>query len=137
MAAESTDLTTGPKRSWSWVDLGAATAVVLAAGGVIWSPKLSTAVAKATGALTPVTVSVDLRGVPVANPSALIAEARKEGKALRKSSIGPEPAKKPSKPSREDMKGREPDMRGIVTTVGWCLCCVPRISMMCSCVLRD
>ena len=80
MAAESSAPTPRPNRPWSWVDLGAAAAVLLAAGGVIWSPKLSTAVAKATGALTPVTVSVDLRGVPVADPAALIAEARKEGK---------------------------------------------------------
>jgi hypothetical protein len=67
-------------RSWSLVDLGAAVAVVLAAGGVIWSPKLSTSVAKATGALTPVIVSVDVRGIPVANPTALIDQARSEGK---------------------------------------------------------
>ena len=46
-------------RSWSLVDLGAAAAVVLAVGGVIWSPKLSGAVARATGALQPVTVTVD------------------------------------------------------------------------------
>ena len=67
-------------RSWSLVDLGAAAAVVLAAGGVIWSPKLSGAIAKATGSMAPVTVMVDVRGVPAANPAALIAGAREDGK---------------------------------------------------------
>ncbi len=68
-----------PARVWSLVDLGAAAAVVLAAAGVIWSPKLSTAVAQATGGLQPVTVLVDVRGVPVAAPDALLASARKAG----------------------------------------------------------
>lgn len=77
MAADSTQ---GSPRRWNLVDLGAAVAVVLAAAGVIWSPKLSGAVAKATGALVPVTVTVDVRGVPVADPAALIAAAREEGK---------------------------------------------------------
>lgn len=67
-------------RSWSLVDLGAAAAVVLAAAGVIWSPKLSTAVAQATGGLQPVKVLVDVRGVPAADPAALISEAQKAGK---------------------------------------------------------
>lgn len=67
-------------RSWSPVDLGAAAAVLLAAGGVIWSPKLSTAVAQATGGLQPVTVQVDVRGVPVADPGSLISAAQQAGK---------------------------------------------------------
>jgi hypothetical protein len=67
-------------RSWSLVDLGAAAAVLLAAAGVIWSPKLSTAVAQATGGLQPVTVLVDVRGVPVADPARLLAAARNQGK---------------------------------------------------------
>jgi hypothetical protein len=67
-------------RRFSLVDAGAALAVLLAAGGVIWSPKLSGAVAKATGALRPVTVLVDVRGVAVADPAALMAEARAKGK---------------------------------------------------------
>jgi len=54
-------------RRWSLVDAGAAVAVLLAAAGVIWSPKLSGAVARATGGLEPVTVLVDVRGVPVAD----------------------------------------------------------------------
>ena len=67
-------------RGWSLVDAGAAVAVLLAAAGVIWSPKLSSAVAKATGDLQTVTVMVDVRGVPVADPTALLAAAEKEGK---------------------------------------------------------
>jgi len=58
-------------RRFSLVDAGAAAAVLLAAAGVIWSPKLSGAVARATGVLVPVTVMVDVRGVPVADPAAL------------------------------------------------------------------
>lgn len=57
---------------WGPVDIGAAAAVLLAAAGVVWSPKLSNSVASATGQLTPVTVLVDVRGVPVADPAALI-----------------------------------------------------------------
>jgi hypothetical protein len=69
-----------PGRSWSLIDLGAGAAVLLAIGGVIWSPKLSGAIARATGALQPVTVMVDVRGVPSADPQALLDSARKEGK---------------------------------------------------------
>lgn len=65
---------------WSVVDLAAGLAVLLAAGGVIWSPKLSGAVAKATGALVPVTVTVDVRGVPAVDPEGLIAAAQRQGK---------------------------------------------------------
>ena len=68
------------RRSWSVVDLGAAVAVLLAAVGVLWSPKLSGTVAKATGALRPVTVTVDVRGVPSADPAALLRSAEAEGK---------------------------------------------------------
>jgi len=80
MVPERNPVPLSQRRSWGLVDLGAALAVVLAAGGVIWSPKLSTSIAMATGALTPVVVSVDVRGVPVANPTALIDQARQEGK---------------------------------------------------------
>ena len=79
--APERDLTPAPQgRSWSLVDIGAAAAVVLAAAGVIWSPKLSGAVAKATGSLVPVTVLVDVRGVPVADPQGLVQAAQREGK---------------------------------------------------------
>ena len=67
-------------RRFSLVDAGAAAAVLLAAAGVIWSPKLSGAVARATGSLVPVTVMVDVRGVPVANPDSVITAARDSGK---------------------------------------------------------
>jgi hypothetical protein len=67
-------------RRFGVVDAGAALAVILAAAGVIWSPKLSGAVAKATGAMRPVTVLVDVRGIPAADPAALMAEARRNGK---------------------------------------------------------
>ena len=67
-------------RRFGLVDAGAALAVVLAAAGVIWSPKLSGAIAKATGAMQPVTVLVDVRGIPVADPQALIDGARRDGK---------------------------------------------------------
>jgi hypothetical protein len=67
-------------RRFGLVDAGAALAVLLAAGGVIWSPKLSGTIARATGAMQPVTVLVDVRGIPAADPQALIAEARRDGK---------------------------------------------------------
>jgi hypothetical protein len=62
------------------VDAGAAAAVLLAAAGVVWSPKLSGTVARATGGLVPVTVMVDVRGVPVANPASVVDAARDAGK---------------------------------------------------------
>ena len=55
-------------------------AVLLAAAGVIWSPKLSGSLARATGGLVPVTVMVDVRGIPVANPTSVIDAARSSGK---------------------------------------------------------
>lgn len=72
--------TSSNQRSWSLLDLGAASAALLAFVGVVWSPKLSGAVAKVTGGEVPVTVLVDVRGAPVADPPALIEAARKEGK---------------------------------------------------------
>lgn len=67
-------------RAWSLVDLGAAAALLLAGAGVIWSPKLSSTVATATGGMQPVTVLIDVRGIAVADPSALIAAAEQAGK---------------------------------------------------------
>lgn len=67
-------------RRFGMVDAGALLAVLLAAGGVIWSPRLSGAVARATGATRPVTVFVDVRGIPVADPQSLIRSARQEGR---------------------------------------------------------
>jgi len=70
----------GSSRRFSLVDAGAAAAVLLAAAGVVWSPKLSGTVARATGGLVPVTVMVDVRGVPVANPASVVDAARDAGK---------------------------------------------------------
>ncbi len=71
---------TSPSRSWNLIDLGAAAAVLLAVAGVVWSPKLSGALANATGSMQPVTVTVDVRGVPSADPVALIKSAEAEGR---------------------------------------------------------
>lgn len=70
----------GPKRRFGLVDGAAALAVLMAAAGVIWSPKLSGTIARATGGLQPVTVTVDVRGIPSADPASLIAAARQDGK---------------------------------------------------------
>ena len=70
----------GSSRRFSLVDAGAAAAVLLAAAGIVWSPKLSGTVARATGGLVPVTVMVDVRGVPVANPASVVDAARDAGK---------------------------------------------------------
>ena len=67
-------------RPWNPIDLGAAAAVLLALVGVFWSPKLGVSVARATGGLQPVTVTVDVRGAPAANASGLIRSAQAEGK---------------------------------------------------------
>ena len=71
---------TSSSRSWNLIDLGAAAAVLLAVAGVVWSPKLSGAVASATGSSQPVTVTVDVRGVPSADPASLLKSAQAEGK---------------------------------------------------------
>jgi hypothetical protein len=62
------------------VDVAAIGAVLVAAVGVVWSPKLSSTVAQATGGLVPVTVLVDVRGIPVADPEGLIEASRREGR---------------------------------------------------------
>lgn len=80
MPPESTPAAPGGSSRWGLVDIGAAGAVLLAIAGVVWSPKLSGAVATATGAMQPVTVIVDVRGIPSADPDGLIAAAREEGK---------------------------------------------------------
>ncbi|MFL0727265.1 MAG: DUF4330 domain-containing protein [Prochlorococcus sp.] len=58
----------------------AALLALLALGGVLWSPKLSNSVAKATGALIPIQLTVDVRNIPVADPKALIQAALDQGK---------------------------------------------------------
>ncbi|MFN9646360.1 MAG: DUF4330 domain-containing protein [Cyanobacteriota bacterium] len=79
MASEPPDSPSRPSRRWSPVDVAAGVAVFLAAVGVIWSPKLSNAVDKATGGVVPVTVSVDVRGEPAADSAALFRAIAAEG----------------------------------------------------------
>jgi len=60
---------------------GLAAAIGLAAlAGVLWSPKLSNTVARATGSVKPVQISVDVRGIPAADPGRLIDEALQAGR---------------------------------------------------------
>ena len=65
-------------RSLSPIDAVAGLVALAALGGVIWSPKLSNAVAKATGAVKPVQVSVDVRHLISADPETLFNAAREE-----------------------------------------------------------
>ena len=65
-------------RSVSPIDAVAGVVALAALGGVIWSPKLSSAVAKATGAIKPVQVSVDVRHLVSADPEQLLNAAREE-----------------------------------------------------------
>ena len=65
-------------RSLSPIDAVAGVVALAALGGVIWSPKLSNAVAKATGAVKPVQVSVDVRHLVSADPEQLLNAAREE-----------------------------------------------------------
>jgi len=65
-------------RTLSPIDAAAGVVALAALGGVIWSPKLSNAVAKATGAVKPVQVSVDVRHLVSADPEQLFSAAREE-----------------------------------------------------------
>ena len=67
-------------RGLSVLDATAGFIALLAIGGVIWSPKLTNAVAKANGSVKPVQVMVDVRRVSAANPEAVIQEALASGK---------------------------------------------------------
>jgi len=67
-------------RSLSVIDAAAAIVALVAVGGVLWSPKLSNTVARATGAVKPVEVTVDVRNTSAADPDQLIAEALKSGR---------------------------------------------------------
>ncbi|HJO77959.1 MAG TPA: DUF4330 family protein, partial [Prochlorococcaceae cyanobacterium Fu_MAG_134] len=53
------------------LDGAAALVALLALGGVLWSPKLSNSIAKATGVLRPIQLTVDVRNVPAADPVGL------------------------------------------------------------------
>lgn len=61
------------------LDGAAALAALLALGGVLWSPKLSNSIAKATGVLRPIQLTVDVRNVPAADPVGLIETALAQG----------------------------------------------------------
>ena len=65
-------------RSLSPIDAVAGVVALAALVGVIWSPKLSSAVAKATGAVKPVQVSVDVHRLYSADPEQLLNSAREE-----------------------------------------------------------
>ena len=65
-------------RSLSPIDAVAGVVALSALAGVIWSPKLSNAVAKATGAVKPVQVSVDVHRLYSADPEQLLNSAREE-----------------------------------------------------------
>ena len=63
----------------SALDAAAGLIAILAVGGVVWSPKLSNALAKANGSVKPVQVMVDVRRVSAADPDALVKSALKAG----------------------------------------------------------
>lgn len=67
-------------KAFSWIDGLAGAVALVALAGVIWSPKLSNTVARATGGVKPVQVSVDVRGLPTAQKDQLIADALAYGK---------------------------------------------------------
>ena len=59
---------------------GLAALIALAAlAGVVWSPKLTNAVAQATGAIQPIRVSVDVRHLMADDPEGLMDAIREEG----------------------------------------------------------
>ena len=57
----------------------AVAATVAALAGVVWSPKLTNAVARATGSVKPVEVSVDVRHLQVVDSKAFLESIREEG----------------------------------------------------------
>ena len=57
----------------------AVTATVAALAGVVWSPKLTNGVARATGSVKPVEVSVDVRHLQVVDSEAFLEGIREEG----------------------------------------------------------
>ena len=67
-------------RSLSVIDTAAAVIAVAAVAGVLWSPKLSNTVAKATGSMKTVVMSVDVRNSRVADSAGLIRQALDNGR---------------------------------------------------------
>ena len=80
MASEPSASPSKTPGRWSPVDIAAGAAVLLAAAGVLWSPKLSNAIDRVTGGEVPVTVSVDVRGEPAVDSASLIRSIEAEGK---------------------------------------------------------
>ena len=67
-------------RRLSPVDGVAALIALTALAGVVWSPKLTNAVARATGSVQPVIINVDVRQLVAADPDALMTAMRQEGR---------------------------------------------------------
>ena len=67
-------------RSLSVIDTAAAVIAVAAVAGVLWSPKLSNTVARATGSMKAVVLSVDVRNSRVADSAGLIRQALDNGR---------------------------------------------------------
>ena len=67
-------------RALSAIDAAAMVVALVAVGGLLWSPKLSNTVARATGSVKPVEVTVDVRNTVAADPDGLIEEALKSGR---------------------------------------------------------
>ena len=66
-------------RNLSPIDGAAAVIACLALVGVVWSPKLNQAIAKASGSMQSVGVSVDVRHLQLAQPELLLQSIRDEG----------------------------------------------------------
>ena len=66
-------------RNLSPIDGAAAVIACLALVGVVWSPKLNQAIAKASGSMQSVGVSVDVRNLQLAQPERLLQSIRDEG----------------------------------------------------------
>ena len=67
-------------KSISWMDGVAGAVALLALAGVVWSPKLSNTVARATGSVKPVQVSVDIRNLPIADRAGFFEAALDHGR---------------------------------------------------------
>lgn len=67
-------------RGFSALDATAGLIALGALGGVLWSPKLSNALAKANGSVKSVQVMVDVRRLSAADPEALVQDALASGR---------------------------------------------------------
>ena len=65
-------------RKVSLLDAAAGAIALAALAGVVWSPKLSNRLARATGSVKPVLVHVDARNLPLADPDAFVRSARED-----------------------------------------------------------